>query len=231
MEMDRAEGGTVAAAVFSPPNSQQRGIREYSDRFWCSFVKGIRKLSFCAWFGVSFVIKRRQSSLFAYFWNKMRAQPRGGDDTSRSLDLLSRFSQIVDHYICQCCAVVCLAGIPGLLLACDYEMRGVCDWLSHPLSLYTSISITLQAVTVYPTYRRGVLCRRLKPIIMNKKLLHSIRTRVIYTVELQCPASFCDGARDTESVGRVPSLWMFSRGQVASLKCCWQRQSAARLGD
>lgn len=34
---------------------------------------------------------------------------------------------VVDHYICQCCAVVCLEGIPGLLLACDYEMRGVCD--------------------------------------------------------------------------------------------------------
>lgn len=33
----------------------------------------------------------------------------------------------VDHYVCQRRATARLAGIPGLLLACDYEMRGVCD--------------------------------------------------------------------------------------------------------
>lgn len=38
-----------------------------------------------------------------------------------------RLSVVVDHYICQFCAVVYLAGIPGLLLACDYEMRGIYD--------------------------------------------------------------------------------------------------------
>lgn len=39
MEMDRAEGGTVAAAVF-PQNSQQWGIREYSDIFGIPLLEG-----------------------------------------------------------------------------------------------------------------------------------------------------------------------------------------------
>lgn len=46
MEMDRAEGGTVAAAVFSPPNSQQRGIGEYSDRFGIPLLQGSANFHF-----------------------------------------------------------------------------------------------------------------------------------------------------------------------------------------
>lgn len=142
MEMDRAEGGTMAAAVFPSPNSQQQGIGEYSDRFGIPLLKGSANFPFAPDLG--FLLSLNAGNLLYLLTSKIRCVHSASDNVFQSLDLLSRFvdlkvcvctrarvgcrsSVVVDHYICQFCAVVYLAGIPGLLLACDYEMRGIYD--------------------------------------------------------------------------------------------------------
>lgn len=72
------------------------------------------------------------------------------------------------------------------------------DW-AHPLSLYTSSSITPEAL-IYPR----MLYKRLKPVIMIKQS----HPAAFYHnwLELRCPALFHNDMRNTESFGHVPSL-------------------------
>lgn len=133
MEMDRAEGGTMAAAVFPSPNSQQQGIGEYSDRFGIPLLKGSANFPFAPDLG--FLLSLNAGNLLYLLTSKIRYGHSASDNVFQSLKVCvctraragCRLSVVVDHYICQFCAVVYLAGIPGLLLACDYEMRGIYD--------------------------------------------------------------------------------------------------------
>lgn len=108
MEMDLAEGGSMNAAV-SPPNSQQQGIGEYSDRFGIPLLKGTANFPFAPDLG--FLLSLNAGNLLYFLTSKIRCRHSRSDNVFQSLDLLSRL------WICVfACAPVLVADCQRLLI-------------------------------------------------------------------------------------------------------------------